>query len=139
MDYVSYALLWEELGGADSSVRGFLSAHTSPVSLCIQDWGSEIQKSRYLPLLATGEWIGCYALTEPEAGSDVASMETTAREEGDHYVLNGEKIWITNGLSTNVGIDFQSKVRSARHRDICAFIIEPDARGFHREPMPGKE
>ena len=139
MDYVSYALLCEELGRADSSVRGFLTVHTSLVSLCIQDWGSEIQKSRYLPLLATGEWIGCYALTEPEAGSDVASMETTAREEGDHYVLNGEKIWITNGLSANVAIVFASKDRSARHRGICAFIVEPDARGFHREPMPGKE
>ncbi len=139
MDYVSYALLCEELGRADSSVRGFLTVHTSLVSLCVQDWGSEIQKSRYLPLLATGEWIGCYALTEPEAGSDVASMETTAREEGDHYVLNGEKIWITNGLSANVAIVFASKDRSARHRGICAFIVEPDARGFHREPMPGKE
>jgi len=139
MDYVSYALLCEELGRADSSVRGFLTVHTSLVSLCIQDWGSEIQKSRYLPLLATGDWIGCYALTEPEAGSDVASLETTAREEGDHYVLNGEKIWITNGLSANVAIVFASKDRSARHRGICAFIVEPDARGFHREPMPGKE
>ena len=139
MDYVSYALLCEELGRADSSVRGFLTVHTSLVSLCIQDWGSEIQKSRYLPLLATGEWIGCYALTEPEAGSDVASIETTAREEGDHYVLNGEKIWITNGLSANIAIVFASKDRSARHRGICAFIVEPDARGFHREPMPGKE
>ncbi len=139
MDYVSYALLCEELGRADSSVRGFLTVHTSLVSLCIQDWGSEIQKSRYLPLLATGEWIGCYALTEPEAGSDVASMESTAREEGDHYVLNGEKIWITNGLSANVAIVFASKDRSARHRGICAFIVEPDTRGFHREPMPGKE
>ena len=139
MDYVSYALLCEELGRADSSVRGFLTVHTSLVSLCIQDWGSGIQKSRYLPLLATGEWIGCYALTEPEAGSDVASMETTAREEGEHYVLNGEKIWITNGLSANVALVFASKDRSARHRGICAFIVEPDIPGFHREPMPGKE
>src|SRR5215470_13820143 len=139
MDYLSYALLCEVLGRADSSVRGFLTVHTSLVSLCIQDWGSEIQKSRYLPLLATGEWIGCYALTEPEAGSDVASMETTAREEGDHYVLNGEKIWITNGLSANVAIVFASRDRSAGHRGICAFIVEPDTLGFHREPMPGKE
>src|ERR1700736_1146843 len=93
MDYVSYALLCEELGRADSSVRGFLTVHTSLVSLCIQDWGSEEQKRRYLPRLATGEGIGCYALTEPNAGSDVASMETIAREEGDSYVLNGEKNW----------------------------------------------
>ncbi len=139
MDYLSYALLCEELGRADSSVRGFLTVHTSLVSLCIQDWGTAIQKNRYLPLLATGEWIGCYALTEPEAGSDVASMETTAREEGDYYVLDGEKIWITNGLSANVAIVFASKDRSAGHKGICAFIVEPDTLGFHREPMPGKE
>src|SRR5258708_8317538 len=139
MSYVSCALLCEELGRADSSVRGFLTVHTSLVTLCIRDWGTEIQKSRYLPLLAAGDWIGCYALTEPEAGSDVASIETTAREEGDHYILNGEKIWITNGLSANIAIVFASKDRSARHRGICAFIVEPDVRGFHREPMPGKE
>jgi len=139
MDYVSYALLCEELGRADSSVRGFLTVHTSLVTLCIRDWGTEIQKSRYLPLLATGDWIGCYALTEPEVGSDVASIETTAREEGNYYILNGEKIWITNGLSANVAIVFASVDRSARHRGICAFIVESDAPGFHREPMPGKE
>src|SRR5438067_8732117 len=78
MDYASYALLCEELGRADSSVRGFLTVHTSLVSLCIQEWGTEEQKRYYLPRLATGEWIGCYALTEPNAGSDAASMEATA-------------------------------------------------------------
>jgi butyryl-CoA dehydrogenase len=139
MDYVSYALLCEELGRADSSVRGFLTVHTSLVSLCIRDWGSEEQKSRYLPRLATGAWIGCYALTEPNAGSDAASMETTAREEGDSYVLNGEKIWITNGTSAHVAIVFASRDRSARHKGICAFVVETDTPGFQRAPMGGKE
>src|SRR5438046_5304398 len=139
MDYVSYALLCEELGRVDSSVRGFLTVHTSLVSLCIHDWGTEEQKRRYLPHLATGEWIGCYALTESNAGSDVASMESTAREEGDHYVLNGEKIWITNGASAKVAIVFASRDRSARHKGICAFLVETGTPGFHREPMPGKE
>src|SRR3989441_13084111 len=83
MDYVSYALLCEELGRADSSVRGFLTVHTSLVSLCIQEWGTEEQKRYYLPRLAIGEGIGCYAPTEPNAGSDAPSMEATARgEEG---------------------------------------------------------
>ncbi|HAE84285.1 MAG TPA: acyl-CoA dehydrogenase [Ktedonobacter sp.] len=139
MDYVSYALLCEELGRTDSSVRGFLTVHTSLVSLCIRDWGSEEQKSHYLPRLATGEWIGCYALTEPNAGSDAASMETTAREEGDSYVLNGEKIWITNGISAHVAIVFASRDRSARHKGICAFVVETDMPGFQRAPMGGKE
>ena len=139
MDYISYALLCEELGRVDSSVRGFLTVHTSLVSLCIRDWGTEEQKRRYLPRLAAGEWIGCYALTEPDAGSDVASMKSTAREEGDYYILNGEKIWITNGSSAQIAIVFASRDRSARHKGICAFLIETDTPGFHREPMPGKE
>src|SRR5579863_147433 len=108
MDYVSYALICEELGRADSSVRGFLTVHTSLVSLCIRDWGTEQQKRHYLPRLATGEYIGCYALTEPNAGSDVASIETTASEEADSYILNGEKIWITNGPSAHIAIVFAS-------------------------------
>ena len=139
MDYVSYALLCEELGKADSSVRGFLTVHASLVSLCIRDWGTEEQKRHYLPRLATGELIGCYALTEPNAGSDAASMESTAREEDKHYILNGEKIWITNGPSAHVAIVFASRDRSARHKGICAFIVDTDTPGFHREPMAGKE
>jgi butyryl-CoA dehydrogenase len=139
MDYVSYALLCEELGKADSSVRGFLTVHASLVSLCIRDWGTEGKKRHYLPRLATGELIGCYALTEPNAGSDAASMESTAREEDKHYVLNGEKIWITNGPSAHVAIVFASRDRSERHKGICAFIVDTDTPGFHREPMAGKE
>ncbi len=162
MDYLSYALICEELGRADSSVRGFLTVHTSLVSLCIQEWGTEEQKRHYLPRLATGEWIGCYALTEPNAGSDAASMETTAQlvgvrgEEGGasdneqqthptphtphpYYLLNGEKIWITNGLSARVAIVFASMDRTLRHKGICAFLVDTDTPGFYREPMPGKE
>src|SRR5262245_38276956 len=90
MDYVSFALVYEELGRADSSVRGFLAVHAGLVSLCIRDWGTDEQKRSCLPRLASGEWIGCYCLTEPNAGSDAAGMETTAREDDDSYVLNGE-------------------------------------------------
>ncbi len=139
IDYVSFALICEELGRVDSSVRGFLTVHTSLVSLCIRDWGTKEQKWHYLLRLAAGEWIGCYALTEPNAGSDAASMETTAREEGDSYVLNGEKIWITNGTSAHIAIVFASRDRSAHHKGICAFVIETDIPGFQRKPMGGKE
>lgn len=139
MDYVSYALLCEELGRADSSVRGFLTVHTSLVSLCIQHWGTEEQKRRILPRLATGEWIGCYALSESNAGSDAASIETTATEDSDDYILNGEKIWITNGPSAHLAIVFATRDRAARHRGICAFLVQTDSPGFQREPMPGKE
>jgi len=139
LDYVSFALVYEELGRVDSSVRGFLAVHAGLVSMCLYDWGSEEQKQRYLPRLATGESIGCYCLTETNAGSDVASMETTAREEDDSYVLNGEKIWITNGGIADVALVFASRDREARHRGICAFVVDTDTPGFRREPMPGQE
>lgn len=139
MDYLSYALICEELGKVDSSVRGFLTVHAGLVAGCINEWGTEEQKRRYLPRLSTGEWIGCYALTEPNAGSDAGSIETTATQDGDHYTLSGEKIWITNGTSAHIAIVFASMDRSLRHKGICAFLIETDTSGFHREPMPGKE
>lgn len=139
MDYLSFALVSEELGRADSSVRGFLSVHAGLVSLCIRDWGSEEQKQHYLPSLASGAAIGCYCLTEPGSGSDAAAMETTAREDGDEWVLNGEKFWITNGNDAQVAIVFATMDRSLRHRGICAFIVPTDTPGFNRTPMPGKE
>lgn len=139
MDYLSFALVYEELGRVDSSVRGFLAVHAGLVSHCIYDWGTEEQKREYLPKLASGEWIGCYCLTEPNAGSDAASMETTVRDDGDTYVLNGEKIWITNGNIAHVALVFATTDREARHKGICAFIVRTDTPGFNRVKMPGKE
>jgi butyryl-CoA dehydrogenase len=139
MDYLSFALVYEELGRADSSVRGFLAVHAGLVSLCIQGWGSQEQKRRYLPRLASGEWIGCYCLTEPNAGSDAAGLETTAREEQDSYVLDGEKIWITNGNIADLAIVFATRDTAARHKGICAFLVETNTPGFRRERMVGKE
>ncbi len=139
MDYGSFALVYEELGRADSSVRGFLAVHAGLVANCIHDRGTEEQKRAYLPKLGTGEWIGCYCLTEPNAGSDAASIETTATEDGDCYVLNGEKIWITNGGIADVALVFASANRELRHKGICAFIVLTNTPGFNREKMPGKE
>ncbi|MGB1249922.1 MAG: acyl-CoA dehydrogenase family protein [Candidatus Promineifilaceae bacterium] len=139
MDYVSYTLLSEELGRADSSVRGFLAVHGSLVTLCINDWGTEAQKRKYLPQLASGDTIGCYCLTEPNAGSDVASMESTVREEEDAYVINGVKHWITNGEIADVALVFASIDRNKRHRGVCAFIVETSWDGFEIEPMRGQE
>lgn len=139
MDYLSYTLLSEELGRADSSVRGFLAVHGSLVSLCINDWGTEAQKRKYLPRLATGELIGCYCLTEPNAGSDVASMESTVREEEDAFVINGSKHWITNGGIADLALVFASIDRDKRHRGVCAFIVETEWPGFEQRPMPGQE
>jgi butyryl-CoA dehydrogenase len=139
IDNLSFALVSEELGRADSSVRGFVSVHAGLVSLCIEHWGNEEQKRRYLPKLATGELIGCYCLTEPNAGSDAAAMETTCREDGDEWVISGEKIWITNAPDAQLAIVFATMDPSLRHRGICAFLIPTDTPGFRREPMPGHE
>lgn len=148
LDYVSFATVYEELGRADSSVRGFLAVHAGLVSMCINDWGTPEQKERYLPRLASGEWIGCYCLTEPNAGSDAGSMETSARREGDTWVLNGQKIWITNGNIADLAIIFARMTPfpalpleggGGRHRDICAFLVETGTPGFERERMPGQE
>jgi alkylation response protein AidB-like acyl-CoA dehydrogenase len=139
MDYLSFTLVSEELGRVDSSVRGFLAVHGSLVSLCIADWGTEAQKRRYLPRLARGEIVGCYCLTEPNAGSDAAGLECEARPDGDGYILDGEKIWITNGGIADLAIVFASVDRGLRHRGICAFIVETATPGFLRESMPGRE
>ena len=138
-DNVSLALCYEEFGRADSSVRGLMTVHMSLVSQCILKWGSEEQKKKFLPKLARGEWIGCYALTEPNAGSDVASMETTADEYENEFVLNGEKIWITNGNIADVAIVFATRARSLKHKGICAFLLETNLKGFTREKMRGQE
>ncbi|MBI3015904.1 MAG: acyl-CoA dehydrogenase family protein [Candidatus Tectomicrobia bacterium] len=138
-DYVSTAIAYEEIGRACSSTRGFIAVHLGLVSMCIKDWGTEEQKRALLPRLARGEIIGCYALTEPNAGSDVGSMESTATRDGDHYLLNGTKIWISNGNIADVALVFASVDRSLKHRGVTAFIVETSAPGFHREKMEGQE
>ncbi|HET7091789.1 MAG TPA: acyl-CoA dehydrogenase family protein, partial [Anaerolineae bacterium] len=125
-DAVSLALCYEELGRVDSSVRGLMTVHTSLVSQCILQWGTDEQKREYLPRLARGEWIGCYGLTEPNAGSDAASMESTATLEGDTYVINGEKVWITNGGIARLAIVFANADRGLKHKGICAFLVPTD-------------
>jgi len=138
-DAVSLASCYEELGRVDSSVRGLMTVHTSLVSQCIFQWGTDEQKRECLPRLARGEWIGCYCLTEPNAGSDAASMESTATPDGDEYVINGEKVWITNGGIAQLAIVFASAERRLKHKGICAFLVPTDTPGFRREKMPGRE
>ncbi len=138
-DSLSLVLCYEELGRVDSSVRGLMTVHTSLVSPCILHWGNAEQQQHYLPGLARGERIGCYALTEPNAGSDAASLESTATLDGDAYILNGEKIWITNGGLAQLALVFANADRSLKHKGICAFLAPTDTPGFRREKMAGQE
>lgn len=144
LDYVSYALIYEELGWADASIRGFLAVHGGLVTLCIRDHGSAEQRRAWIPRLAAGEIIGCYCLTEPEAGSDAAAIRATAVREGESYILEGEKIWITNGNLAGLALVFARDPAietppERRYRQICAFLVPTDTPGFQRSPMPGRE
>ncbi|MBI4319795.1 MAG: acyl-CoA dehydrogenase family protein [Chloroflexi bacterium] len=138
-DYVSVANIYEEISRACSSVRGFLAVQVGLVSMCIYDWGTEEQKMEFLPKLATGEYIGCYGLTEPNAGSDVASMETTATKDGDYFVINGTKHWTSFGNYAHICLVFASMDRSLKHKGICAFIVPTSTPGFNRKRMEGWE
>lgn len=129
MDYFSYVMTVEEVSKACGSSGVFISAHTSLACDPILSFGNEEQKKTYLPLLTSGKKIGCILLTEPEAGSDVANIQTTYRREGDYFVVNGNKIFITNGGFRGIGVLFASFDRSLKHKGLSAFIIDLESEG----------
>ncbi len=129
-DYVSYVIAVEELSRVCASTGVTLSAHLSLASWPIYKYGNEEQKKTFLYRLATGEALGAYALSEPGAGSDVVSMKTVAKEDGDHYILNGSKVWITNGGVADIYIVFAKTDNDAKHKGISAFIVEKGTEGF---------
>jgi alkylation response protein AidB-like acyl-CoA dehydrogenase len=138
-DNLAMSLVYEEIGRIDSSVRGFLAVHVGLVSQCLVDRGTAEQMERWLPLLARGEALGCYCLTEPDAGSDSASIATHAYRDEDGWVLSGVKHWITNGNVAQLALVFATVDPAQRSRGITAFLVPTDTPGFHREPMPGRE
>ncbi|WP_096156327.1 MULTISPECIES: acyl-CoA dehydrogenase [Bacillus] len=129
-DYLAYCIAVEELSRVCASTGVTLSAHTSLASWPIYKYGTEEQKQKYLKPLAQGTKIGAYGLTEPGSGSDAGGMRTTARLEGDHYVLNGSKIFITNGGIADIYVVFAVTDPSNKHKGTSAFIIESDFPGF---------
>lgn len=129
-DFVSYVIAVEELSRVCASTGVTLSAHISLASWPIFKFGTEEQKKKYLTQLASGEKLGAYALSEPGAGSDVSSMRTQAKLEGDHYVLNGSKVWITNGGVADIYVVFAKTNPEEGNRGISAFIVEKDTPGF---------
>jgi alkylation response protein AidB-like acyl-CoA dehydrogenase len=124
MDYISFGLVAEGLEWADSSVRETIAVHLALHALPILQWGTEEQKERWLPPLATAEKLGCFGLTEPGAGSDVAGMASRARREGDVYILNGEKMWITLADVADRLLVFAKTDPEKGHRGITAFVLE---------------
>ena len=138
MDTISYVLVMEELSKIDASASVMVSVNNSLVCYGLQAYGTEEQKQKYLTKLATGEQIGAFCLSEPEAGSDATSQATTAIDKGDHYVINGTKNWITNGGRSDVYLVIAQTDREKGHRGINAFIVEKGMEGFHIGPKEDK-
>jgi alkylation response protein AidB-like acyl-CoA dehydrogenase len=130
LGYVEYAIVIEELSRVDGSVGIIVAAHTSLCSNHIYKAGSEEQKKKYLPKLASGEWIGCWSLTEPEAGSDAAGTRTTAVRSGEDWVINGAKSFTTNAHYADVCVGMAVTNRAAAQHGISAFILEKGMPGF---------
>jgi alkylation response protein AidB-like acyl-CoA dehydrogenase len=138
MDTISYALVMEELSKIDASASVIVSVNNSLVCYGLETYGSEAQKDKYLTKLATGEHVGAFCLSEPEAGSDATSQATTAENKGDHYLINGTKNWITSGGRADVYLVIAQTDREKGHKGINAFILEKGAAGFHVGPKEDK-
>lgn len=124
MDTISYVLAMEEISKVDSSCSVIMSVNNSLVCWGIEEYGNDEQKATYLPRLASGEWIGSFCLSEPEAGSDATSQRTTAVDMGDYYLLNGTKNWITNGGTSSLHIVIAQTDPAKKHQGINAFLVE---------------
>ena len=137
LDTVSYCLVMEELGRADSSVRGIVSVNNGLAGKTIAAWGTEAQRAEWLPRMCSGEALGCYALTEPGSGSDPASLVTRADRDGDGWVLNGSKIFITLGSWAGVALVF-ARTGGDGPRGITCFLVPTAAEGFSAVKIDGK-
>ena len=138
MDTLSYVLIMEELSKVDASASVIVSVNNSLVCYGLEHYGSEEQKQKYLTKLVTGEFIGAFCLSEPEAGSDATSQRTTAIDMGDHYILNGTKNWITNGGRSDVYLVIAQTDRDKGHKGINVFIVEKGMDGFDIGPKEDK-
>ena len=138
MDTISYVLVMEELSKIDASASVIVSVNNSLVCYGLETYGTEEQKQKYLTKLATGESIGAFCLSEPEAGSDATSQRTTAIDMGDHYLLNGTKNWITNGNSADYYLVIAQTDKEKGHRGINALIVEKSMAGFEVGPKEDK-
>ena len=136
-DYLTYCLGMEELGRADSSVRGIVSVSMGLVGKSVLAHGTEEQKQRWLPGIAAGTLLGCFGLTEPDTGSDAGNLRTRATRDGDDYVLNGAKIFITNGTWADVCLVF-ARTGEAGPKGVSAFLVPTDTPGFGRTEIKGK-
>jgi len=137
-DYMSYCIMLEELAHADLSLAVTVSSHISLGGKSILQWGTEAQKQKYLPRLTSGELLSCFATTEPNVGSDISSIETSATLQGDEWVLNGNKMWISNGGIAGIAIIIAQTDKSKGGKGLTAFIVERDTPGFSSSDIHNK-
>jgi alkylation response protein AidB-like acyl-CoA dehydrogenase len=138
LDYVTYGLIVEEVGRADSSARTVVSVQTSLVCGSIERWGTEDQKREWLPRLCSGEALGCFALTEPDTGSDVASLRTRATRSDGGWTISGQKMWISLGNYAEVALVFAQTDPDEKHRGLACFLVPTSSDGFSTQEIHGK-
>jgi alkylation response protein AidB-like acyl-CoA dehydrogenase len=138
LDYLTYGLIVEEIGRGDSAMRTVVSVQTSLVCSGILRWGTEEQKHHYLPKLCSGEWLGCFALTEPDTGSDAANQKTRAKRTDNGWVINGSKMFISMGNHAKVALVFAQTDPDKGHRGLACFLVDTDQPGFQPQAIHHK-
>ncbi len=138
LDYISYGLIVEEIGRGDSSARTVVSVQTSLVAGSIEQWGTEEQKREILPKLCSGEWLGCFGLTEPGTGSDAASVATRATKKNGGWSISGSKMFISLGNNAKVAMIFAQTDPAKKHRGVACFLVPTDRPGFSSQEIHGK-
>ncbi|MDQ6745402.1 MAG: acyl-CoA dehydrogenase family protein [Actinomycetota bacterium] len=138
LDHLTYGLVVEEVGRGDSAMRTVISVQTSLVCSALLRWATEEQKQRYLPRLCSGEWLGCFGLTEPDTGSDAANQRTRARKTDAGWVINGTKMWISMGNHAKVAMIFAQTDPEKGHRGLACFLVDTDQPGFQPQPIHHK-
>jgi alkylation response protein AidB-like acyl-CoA dehydrogenase len=138
LGYVDYGLVVEEIGRGCSSVRTVISVQTSLVCSAILKWGTEEQKHHYLPKLCSGEWLGCFGLTEPDTGSDAAKQKTRAKKTDSGWVINGAKMWISMGNYAKVALIFAQTDPEKGHRGLACFLVDTDQPGYQATTIEHK-
>ncbi len=138
LGYVDYGLVVEEIGRGCSSVRTVISVQTSLVCSAILKWGSEEQKHHYLPKLCSGEWLGCFGLTEPDTGSDAAKQKTRAKKTDSGWVINGAKMWISMGNYAKLALIFAQTDPEKGHRGLACFMVDTDQPGYQATTIEHK-
>jgi alkylation response protein AidB-like acyl-CoA dehydrogenase len=138
LDYLTYGLVVEEIGRGDSAMRTVISVQTSLVCSAILRWGTEEQKHKYLPKLCSGEWLGCFGLTEPDTGSDAANQRTRAKRTDDGWVINGSKMFISLANHAKVALIFAQTDPEKAHRGLACFLIDTDQPGFQPQEIHHK-